>query len=151
MLSHVTWPREHASRNRTLQLQYYTGMLSSTEAMMATRTAHNLELEEIGAAANKLGLTKAELATILGVDYSTLYRWLDRESTPRGMAISRIHMVQDIFESLRSVFDGPDLAQTWLRNAKPATLGGQITPLECMVNGRPDKVLNTLDFITRGT
>jgi uncharacterized protein (DUF2384 family) len=66
------------------------------------------------------------------------------------MCVSRILQVQDIFDLLRSVFAGADLARTWLRTARPESLGGQRTPMEVMLAGRADRVLNTLDFIARG-
>ena len=117
---------------------------------MTTLTANDINLGEVESAGGKLGLTQAELAAIIGVDHSTLYRWRKGESNPRAMCVSRIRQVQEIFELLRSVFDGPDLARQWLRTARPESLGGQKTPMDVMLGGRADRVLNTLDFIARG-
>ncbi len=117
---------------------------------MTTQTANHIDLEEVDSLRQKLGLQKAELAQIIGVDQSTVYRWRQGEATPRGVYVSRIVQVQEIFELLRSIFADPDLARDWLRHSTPQSLGVKDTPIAVMLNGRVDRVLNALEFIARG-
>jgi transcriptional regulator with XRE-family HTH domain len=97
----------------------------------------------------RLQLTEAELAAIVGVDTSTLFRWRKGTSTPRPMAFSRLAQLDELAEMLRRLFAGADLARDWLRSATPEMLDGA-TPLDVMRAGRTDRVLTLLHFLARG-
>ncbi|WP_353268091.1 antitoxin Xre/MbcA/ParS toxin-binding domain-containing protein [Gemmatimonas sp.] len=117
---------------------------------MTTATDHELNLEALSKRGEKLGLELQELAGILGVDQSTFYRWRHGQAAPRALAMSRIEQTQELFELLRRLFAGPDLARTWLRTAKPASLGGAATPIDVMLQGRIDRVLAVLHTLASG-
>lgn len=117
---------------------------------MATATDHDLNLEALSVRGEKLGLQLQELASILGVDQSTLYRWRNGQAAPRALALSRIEQAQELFELLRRLFAGPDLARDWLRAATPASLGGSSTPMDVMAKGRIDRVLAVLHTLASG-
>jgi len=108
-----------------------------------------LDLDALDATREKLRLDWEDLAATLGVDQSTLYRWRQRESSPRPVYRSRLQQVGELVELLPRVFAGPDLAREWLRAARPESLGGA-TPLELMRGGRIDRVLMLLHLLARG-
>ena len=108
-----------------------------------------LDLDALDATREKLRLDWEDLAATLGVDQSTLYRWRQRESSPRPVYRSRLQQVGELVELLPRVFAGPDLAREWLRTAHPESLGGA-TPLELMRGGRIDRVLMLLHLLARG-
>jgi len=116
---------------------------------MARITDAPLDLEALDATREKLRLDWEDLAATLGVDQSTLYRWCQRESSPRPIYRSRLQQVGELVELLPRVFAGPDLAREWLRSARPESLGGA-TPLELMRSGRIDRVLLLLYLLDRG-
>lgn len=117
---------------------------------MPTVARTNTDLSALRDLNEVLGLEWAEIAATVGVDQSTLYRWRQRESSPRPMALSRLAQLNELLELLRRMFAGPDLARDWLRRSKPAMLGGSKTPLEVMREGRVDRVLTLLHFLARG-
>ncbi len=90
-----------------------------------------------------------DLAAVIGVDQSTLYRWRHGESVPRPLAVSRLAQLDELVQMLQRLFAGPDLARTWLKTATPEMLGGD-TPLDTMRAGRIDRVLTLLHFLARG-
>lgn len=116
---------------------------------MALITDAALDLEALDATREKLRLDWEDLAATLGVDQSTLYRWRQRESSPRPIYRSRLEQVSELVELLPRVFAGPDLAREWLHSARPESLGGA-TPLELMRSGRIDRVLLLLYLLARG-
>ncbi|MCU0634752.1 MAG: DUF2384 domain-containing protein [Gemmatimonadaceae bacterium] len=118
-------------------------------ATVAVQQKSSLTALERGA--RRLALGHQEMADVLGVDQSTYWRWRSGESAPRG-AMTRARLVQftELLELLRRLFDGPDVARTWLRDATPASLGGKQTPLEAMRAGRIDRVLAILEALAAG-
>ena len=108
-----------------------------------------LDLDALDATREKLRLDWEDLAATIGVDQSTLYRWRQRESSPRPIYRSRLQQVGELVELLPRVFAGPDLAREWLRSARPESLGGA-TPLALMRDGRIDRVLMLLHLLARG-
>ena len=98
----------------------------------------------------KLQLPLQDIASILGVDTSTLYRWRKRKSTPQPRAWSRLAQLDELMQMLPRQFDGPDLAREWIATAKPEMLGGTATPLQTMREGRIDRVLTVLHFLAKG-
>jgi DNA-binding XRE family transcriptional regulator len=117
---------------------------------MATAIAHQFDLGALDGLQRKLGLTQEELAAIIGVDYTTLYRWRKGKSVPRGVYRSQLAQLSDMLDLMQRVFAGPDVARFWLREALPESLGGDSTPMDILWQGRIDKVVNTLQFIARG-
>lgn len=98
----------------------------------------------------KLQLPLQDIASILDVDTSTLYRWRKRKSTPQPRAWSRLAQLDELMRLLPRMFDGPDLAREWIATAKPEMLGGSATPLQIMKDGRIDRVLTVLHFLASG-
>lgn len=117
---------------------------------MPSTIAPEANLAAILKASERLSLGRQELADILGVDQSTLYRWRQGASSPRGLARARLTQVEELFELLRRLFAGPDLARAWLREAKPESLGGWVTPLEMLKANRIDRVLALLNALAAG-
>lgn len=117
---------------------------------MGTMAGYNTDISVLGKVEKQLELTKAEIAAIIGVNQSTVWRWQEKKATPRGIALSRLSQIEDLRNLLRQVFDGPDLARKWLRTARPQSLGGEITPFDVMYAGRIDRVLTVLQFLARG-
>ena len=98
----------------------------------------------------QLDLDWDDVAEIVGVDRSTLHRWLSGEASPQPLAWSRLAEIGDVLQALHRTFAGPDLAREWLRSARPKGLGGRSTPLEIMKAGRIDRVLGLLQSLGRG-
>ena len=96
------------------------------------------DLDALDAVREKLRLDWEELAATIGVDQSTLYRWRQRESSPRPVYRSRLQQLTELAELLPRVFAGPE------------SLGGAATPLELMRAGRIDRVLTLLHLLARG-
>jgi transcriptional regulator with XRE-family HTH domain len=117
---------------------------------MGTVAGHAVDLNNIEDLRRRLELSEAEIAAVVGVNPSTLWRWREGRSAPRGMARSRLAQLEELRNLLRQVFDGPDLARRWLRSAYPEMLGGEATPLDVMLGGRIDRVLTVLQFLARG-
>ena len=117
---------------------------------MPTTLSAGAELRGLARAREKLQLDWDELAAIVGVNRTTLHRWRSGESTPRPIAWTRLTQLDELLEMLTRVFAGPDLARDWLKSARPSSLGGDVTPLEVMKNGRIDRVLGLLQFLARG-
>lgn len=117
---------------------------------MTSTLAGQSDLEAMESLRGKLRLEQTELAKIIGVDPATIYRWRQGESRPRAIYRSRLVQLQEVFELLTQLFAGPKLAREWLRTATPESLGGSQTPIEVMLGGRIDRVLNTLHFVARG-
>lgn len=118
---------------------------------MGTVAGHSVGIHTIDEIKRQLKLTEEELAAVVGVNPSTLWRWRERGVIPRGIVLSRLAQLEELRTLLRQVFDGPDLAREWLRTAHPENLGGRSTPLEVMLEGRIDRVLTVLQFIARGS
>jgi transcriptional regulator with XRE-family HTH domain len=117
---------------------------------MGTVTGHTVGLNAIEEIKQQLKLTDSEVAAIVGVNTSTLWRWREERVTPRGITRSRLAQLEELRNLLRQVFDGPDLAREWLRSSHPDMLGGRVTPMEVMLEGRIDRVLTVLQFLARG-
>ena len=117
---------------------------------MGTIADHIVDLGALNKAQTELKLTDPEIAATIGVDKTTLWRWRKELTTPRGIVRSRLSQIEELRHLLRQVFDGPDLARTWLREAHPQALGGTTTPLDAMRAGRIDRVLTVLEFLARG-
>lgn len=117
---------------------------------MTTATHAHPDIQNLDAVGAQLRLEWADLAAILGVDQSTLWRWRRGESRPRPLAQSRLAQLGELREMLRRLFAGPDLAREWVHTARPEMLGGADTPLAVMRAGRIDRVLTVLHFLARG-
>ena len=98
----------------------------------------------------KLRMPLKDIASTVGVDTATLYRWRKRETTPQPRAWSRLAELHELMQMLTRLFDGPDLAREWIATAKPKMLGGSATPLQAMKDGRIDRVLTVLHFLASG-
>jgi transcriptional regulator with XRE-family HTH domain len=117
--------------------------------MRATKQK-STDLESLQKTGERLGLGLQDLADIVGVDQSTLYRWRQGTSAPRAIVLTRMEQIGEAFAMLRRLFQGPDLARQWLHESKPASLGGDVTPLEVMRAGRVDRVLMLLHTLAAG-
>lgn len=117
---------------------------------MTTATVRTPNLASIERTAEQLHLGLQDLADIVGVDQSTLYRWRRGLSTPRAMVAVRLIQVAELFDLLKRLFAGPDLARTWLHEATPVSLGGRATPMDIMRSGRIDRVLLVLHSLAAG-
>lgn len=117
---------------------------------MATITNSSLDPAALDQMQRKLQLPWEDVAAILGVDQSTLWRWRKHESSPRPLALSRLTQLGELLEFLPRLFAGPDLARTWLREARPESLGGSAMPLDAMRAGHIDRVLIALHVLAHG-
>jgi uncharacterized protein (DUF2384 family) len=117
---------------------------------MGTVAGHAVDLNTLEEIKQQLKLTESEIAAVVGVNPSTLWRWREQQVTPRGIARSRLVQFEELRNLMRQVFQGPDVARQWLRFAKPEMLGGRVTPLDVMLGGRIDRVLTVLQFLARG-
>jgi len=117
---------------------------------MSSTLAPEANLTRILRTGEQLKLGLQDLADMIGVDQSTLYRWRQGASSPRGMARSRLAQVVELLELLRRLFAGPDVARTWLHEATPKSLGGRDTPLDVLREGRIDRVLAVLNSLAAG-
>lgn len=116
---------------------------------MALITDSYIDLDALDGVRARMHLGWEDLAAIIGVDQSTLYRWRQRESFPRPIYQSRLQQIGELMDLLPRLFAGPDLAREWLHSARPAGLGGDRTPLELMKAGRIDRVLLLLHSLVR--
>ena len=117
---------------------------------MPTATDHESDLGTIQRTGQQLGLGLQDITEIIGVNQSTLYRWRHGTAVPRAIVQTRLVQVSELFELLRRLFAGPDLARTWLHEASPASLGGNATPIQVMRAGRIDRVLMVLHSLAAG-
>lgn len=117
---------------------------------MTTAMQARFDVQDLEALSTQLHLEWRDLAAILGVDQSTLWRWRRGESRPRPLAQSRLTQLGELRELLRRLFAGPDLARAWLHEAHPEMLGGSATPFAVLRSGRIDRVLTLLHFLARG-
>ena len=117
---------------------------------MGTVAGNTVGLNTIDEIKQQLRLTDGEVAAVVGVNPSTLWRWREQGVNPRGIALSRLTQLGELRNLLRQVFDGPDLAREWLRNSRPEDLGGEASPMQVMLGGRIDRVLTVLQFLARG-
>ena len=117
---------------------------------MPTARTRDLDLGSIERTGKQLHLGLQDIADILGVDQSTLYRWRQGTATPRPLAQTRLVQFAELLELLRRLFAGPDLARRWLHESRPASLGGTDTPLAVMLRGRIDRVLMLLHTLAAG-
>lgn len=117
---------------------------------MGLITDAHIDLDALEGVRSRLRLGWEDLAAIIGVDQSTLYRWRQRASSPRPVYQSRLQQLAELVDLLPRLFAGPDLAREWLHSARPESLGGKQTPLEMMRSGRIDRVLLLLYSLARG-
>lgn len=117
---------------------------------MPTIAGERLNVNSLDRFRSKLGLDWDDIAAILGVNRSTVHRWRTHEASPRPIAWTRIAQLNELLQLLPRIFAGPDLARTWLQTSKPEMLGGKVTPLAVMREGRIDRVLTVLEFLARG-
>jgi hypothetical protein len=117
---------------------------------MATATDHEIDLGTLERTGRKVGLELQDIARIIGVDQSTLYRWRTGASVPRPIVRTRLVQFGELFALLRRLFAGPDVARRWLHEARPVSLGGAHTPLDVMRQGRIDRVLLLLHALGAG-
>jgi hypothetical protein len=116
---------------------------------MTTAAGAHIDLRKLEQIRERLRLEWSELAAIIGVDQSTLYRWRHGETSPRPLAWSRLAQLDEMMQLFHRLFAGADRAREWLRESTPEMLGGQ-TPLAVMRAGRIDRVLTFLHFLARG-
>lgn len=101
-------------------------------------------------AAQQLRIGYDDLASILGVDQSTLYRWRHDATTPRRSMRVPLQQFTEMHQLLRRLFDGPDLAREWIHHAAPESFGGKTTPIAILRSGRIDRVLAILQTLAAG-
>jgi len=116
---------------------------------MTTAAGAQIDLGKLERMRARLRLDWADLASIIGVDQSTLYRWRQGETSPRPLAWTRLAQLDEMMQLLQRLFAGSDRAREWLHASTPEMLGGQ-TPLVVMRAGRIDRVLTLLHFLARG-
>jgi transcriptional regulator with XRE-family HTH domain len=113
-------------------------MVAATPLHLAT-TLDRLERE--------LGLSTAELATVLGLASEILGRWRTGETIPTGQELQRLDALLALDTHLHETISS-DAIPRWLRR-RNHYLGG-LTPVEVMITGRLDRVDNALGIIDHG-
>jgi hypothetical protein len=122
-----------------------------TEVTMPVVTGSDIDLKALEDQGRRLGINLEDLAGVIGVNYTTWWRWQRREAPPgRAIVVSRLQQLSELFQLLPRLFAGPDLAREWLHAARPASLGGAQTPMEVMRAGRLDRVLALLHGLASG-
>lgn len=116
---------------------------------MTTAAGAHIDLRNLEQMRERLRLEWSELAAIIGVDQSTLYRWRHGEASPRPLAWSRLAQLDEMMQLFQRLFAGADRAREWLHSSTPEMLNGE-TPLAVMRAGRIDRVLTLLHFLARG-
>ena len=117
--------------------------------MTTAAAGAQIDLRKLDQMRERLDLQLSDLAAIIGVDQSTLYRWRHGEATPRPLVWSRLAQLDEMMQFFHRLFAGADRAREWLHTSTPEMLGGQ-TPLAVMRAGRIDRVLTLLHFLARG-
>lgn len=111
---------------------------------------HDVGLNKALRVARQLCIGYEDLASIVGVDQSTLYRWRHDATTPRKSMRVPLRQFAEMHLLLRRLFDGPDLAREWIHHALPESFGGKTTPIAMLRSGRIDRVLSLLERLAAG-
>ena len=96
----------------------------------------------------ELGLSRGDLADALGVDPRTLQRWYSGQSYPQREARHRLFELDHLRIRLRHTFTSSDAVHSWMR--VPSAYLSQLTPLEVLRAGRPDRVEAALEALDSG-
>jgi uncharacterized protein (DUF2384 family) len=99
--------------------------------------------------ANKnLGLNFSEVASALGVDPRTVYRYKSHENAPTPDVRDKLGKLREISQLLDEVFADQDAWMSWLYTEVPA-LRGQI-PIDVIRKGELDEVISILAGLYSG-
>lgn len=94
------------------------------------------------------GVSYDDLATILGTDRRTIYRWLANESFPQTASRAALDDLQALAERLDETFDSREGSLIWL-GARSGYFG-ELRPLDALLRGRIDAVNSALDALDAG-
>ena len=111
-------------------------------------TSERTSAPELDALRDDLGLSAQELASALGVSARTLERWrmggFSMSRNESGQRLAHLVQLRDrIFESVRE-----DAVPEWLSTRRRYL--GDLTPIEVIRAGRPDRVMDLLTAIDHG-
>jgi transcriptional regulator with XRE-family HTH domain len=95
-----------------------------------------------------LGVTDAQLATILGVQLRTVERWRAEEAFPQHESRNRLEALVALVNRLGESFKSPEGALRWLHSAS-GYFGG-LAPMDALLRGRIDLVDAALEAMDSG-
>src|SRR5262245_2197412 len=94
------------------------------------------------------GFSSRDLAQALGVDQRTIARWAAGDAFPRHGAKDRLEALAALDERLNETFVSWDAARAWL--SAPSRYLGDMTPIDAIRAGRPDRVMALIEAIDSG-
>ena len=95
-----------------------------------------------------MGLSRGELAAVLGASAGTVERWRTGQTYPQHEARERLADLLALEGRLGETFGDPVARRAWLRADDPY-LGG-LTPLGALRAGRADRVRAALEALDSG-
>ena len=95
-----------------------------------------------------IGLGRGELAGILGASARTVERWRTGQTYPQHEMRERLAGLIDLERHLGETFGDTEAVRSWLRTHNPYL--GDLTPLEVLRAGRPDRVRAALEALDSG-
>lgn len=96
----------------------------------------------------ELGLSRDDLARVLGVHPRTLDRWAVGESLPQREARQHLEQLLELQRHLTDSFRTAEAARTWLHSDNLYL--GRLAPADALRVGRPDRVEAALEALDSG-
>ena len=103
--------------------------------------------ERLGRATGQIGLTKLDLARVLGTNPRTVSRWLSRQTAPRPDARERLLELIAVLEKLSGVLR-PEPAHDWLFTPNDSL--DHHKPVDLLRTGEFRRVLGAIDAMSEG-
>lgn len=97
---------------------------------------------------DSLGLNNAQMASAIGVNERTLYRYKNAENAPSPAVIDRLGKIREIDQLLSEIFKDKNAQFEWLYSAAPVYRGRR--PIDLIKKGELDKIISTLSGIQSG-
>ena len=116
--------------------------------MAATETTPHALEQALDRLQADLGLSDAEVATVLGVTPHLLARWRTGDAIPEGASRQRLAQLRALHRHLCDTFDSPAALPGYLRS-ELRYLGG-MTGLDALLAGRIDRVEAALEALDSG-
>jgi uncharacterized protein (DUF2384 family) len=96
-----------------------------------------------------LGLNNAQVASAIGVNERTLYRYKSAENAPSPAVVDQLSKLREITQLLSEIFTDKNAQFEWLYSAAPVFRGQR--PIDMIKKGDLDKVISILSGVQSGT
>jgi uncharacterized protein (DUF2384 family) len=104
--------------------------------------------QAIQVADEELGLNNSQLASAIGINRRTIYRYKNGESAPSTPVINQLGKINEIAQLLMEVFKDDNAQFDWLYQSSSVLSGKR--PIDLIKKGQFDLIISTLSGFQSG-